>query len=241
MNTQHPFYRVSALITAADLQGPLGREVDIDAKVIDVWQEKMEDESGEAFDAICLVMKDGEVSGWWAYDSDPVDDSVVVGASTTIRHYTAPIPFSMIISGNTPFKDLVYEIARRGNHFLFVIDGVRLTGVVSRMDLLSRTGQICLLSLMFLLESAAEELCLRRAKECWLALPRKRQENSKTHATRRFGTPTMSTESEDGRTNYASLVRATSIADKCTMIRLTGLLSSYSTPEMQAVFGLAAR
>jgi hypothetical protein len=232
---KHPFYRISSLVTAADLQRPLGPHVESDANACDSYDRIFQGDSW-VFDAVSLVMKGPDVVGWCSI----LEADVQEGNPATVAEYMDPIRLSMLVSGHTTFYDLANAFATREPFFYFVLDGSEITGTVSYLDLFSRTGQLCLLSLTFLLESVAEEFCLCEAQQCWSVLPLRRRELAQRVAARRF--PRQSGLAQPSHhLEFASLLRSTTFMDKCIMITGANLLPSVPLAVIESIFENAER
>jgi hypothetical protein len=231
---RNPFYRVSTLVTASDLQQPLASSVESKANAFDAYCDLSGDL--EAFDRMSLVFDDDKVVGWWwPHDGALTDDS-----DDTVGLLMSSIPLSMIVAANTSFFELADMFARRSRPFVFVVDGTDLTGTVSYLDLFSRIGQLCILALTFHLESSAEELCTLQPQQCWSALSPARKKFAEAVLERRHRSVSGTNEAFE-KYRLLQLVRCTTFADKATMIAKAHLVPAISNTELKSVFAFAER
>lgn len=234
------FYRFSSLITAADLQCRLGSHVESDANAYEMFLQLSTDESCNWGDSISLVMRGSEVVGWWSALGADVDEENPAVVSEIMN----PIHLTMLVSGDTTYYDLAYKFANRSHSSpFFVLDGSDITGTVSYSDLFSRTGQLCLLSLTFMLESIAEQLCLLDRVKCWSQLSPKSQRSAKKIAfEKRFNKQLLSDDDFPADTdlvlnwNTALWIKSTYLIDKGTMIVGAELLTSSDAEHIEKVF-----
>jgi hypothetical protein len=217
------FFRISSLVTASDLALPLGLAVSKDDNAFEAMMRLVEADTLTGGDRYSLVLDGSEVVGWWA----PLGEDLNQGDSTTVEAFMEPIQLSKLVSGDLTYYDLA-DVFGRNHRALFVLDGSEITGWISHLSLFSRLGQICLLSLAFLLESAAEDLCLLKPVEAWQALPPNRQKALIDIAKNRLRDLGDMVDLPDDY-KYARLLRVTSISDKLTMLLGARLVQAVPT------------
>ncbi|MSR58806.1 MAG: hypothetical protein EXS05_14330 [Planctomycetaceae bacterium] len=204
---RNPFYRVSSLVSASDLQQPLTEAVDAKMNAFAAYFSLLGGPND--LDRCSLVMDESEIVGqFWAIDYAGEESS-----DETVRDVMGSIPLSMIVSANTSFFELADLFARRPHPFIFIVDGTEVTGTVSYLDLYSRIGQLCLLALAFHLESSAEELCFVRAQQCWDTLsPGRRERAENVFSQRQVSVHGMLTSPDNVR--ILKLLRCTRLPTK---------------------------
>jgi hypothetical protein len=231
---RQPFYRLSSLIKAKDLQRPVAVSFDRQANAYEAFDCLRGDE--ESFERISLVLKDEVPVGWWW----PFDEEIEEGDGSTVGDHMHPIPLSMLVSANTNFYDLADTFAKKTHRFLFVINGTAITGTTSYLDLFSRLGQLCLLSLTFFLEATAEDVCLLKPAECWKAL----SENRRRLAKGIFGAKYKDRKwiaTGDLDRQLPLLIKCTMFADKAPMLTKTHLAKGVSNSELRSVISKAEK
>jgi len=231
IKSRHPFYRFSALVTAKDLETPLALSFDRDADAFGSYQSLLSEQDWH--DRISLVMDKNEIVGWWW----PFDTGLEEGSSEAVGDSMSTLPQSMIVSSGITFFDLADAFSRRSHPFYFVLDGAEITGTVSYLDLFSPTGQMCLLSLAFLLEASIEGLCVLRAEQCWNTLPERRKQLAEEIMGRRF------TFARDLPPElwWPYRIRSTHLIDKGIMLSRCGLVASMSKAEIKSIVSTAER
>ena len=228
-----PFYRISSLVSAKDLQQPLAQAVEWGADAVESWQTLSEEP--QQFDKMSLVLRNDEVIGWWW----PHDEDIVEG--TTVGDTTEALPHSMMLSSNSTFYDIADAFARRQHFLFFVLDGTEITGTISYLNLFSRTGQLCLLSLTFLLETVTEDLCMLAAELCWKTLSDGRKQIAQQVCDVRFKPSQRDDQAPPNEIRWEYLIRSTTFVDKGTMLARSGLLPTISNTELKSVFARAEK
>jgi hypothetical protein len=194
---RQPFYRLSSLIKAKDLQRPVAVSFDRQANEI--------------------LSKDSSSS-----------------ISSSNGH------LSMLVSANTNFYDLADTFAKKTHRFLFVINGTAITGTTSYLDLFSRLGQLCLLSLTFFLEATAEDVCLLKPAECWKALSENRRRLAKGIFEAKYKDRKWIATGDLDR-QLPLLIKCTMFADKAPMLTKTHLAKGVSNSELRSVISKAEK
>lgn len=159
------------------------------------------------------------------------------GDGETIGEQMRPIGLSDLISSNTTYHDLAAAFADESRFFVLVLEGQTIVGWIGFVDLFSRLGQICLMSLAFHLEAVAEQLCQTDPEAFVTVLSPGRQEKATKEwsANPRWNRRRRQSSSPTAR----DLIRATNFIDKKTMVMRKAVLPGWSKAQIEEVFDLA--
>jgi hypothetical protein len=248
------FTQFTKLVTARDLQTPLGPKLASDFTVEEGMQHIESIRQAMYWPEICLVTRDEKPVGWvtWWLLAEQCDDDEdgSVGQSRSAVDAMRPIDPGSLVSADTSALAVARLVAAQGE-FLFVVDGNDITGTLAYENLFKPPFRVCLFSLMIQLEEEARKLISLDALCNWQALSASRQQkaidvfNRKNaeEPSRGFFGPSKPVTVADVTNDYRarSVLKETTFIDKGTIIQKQGLVSAMTKSEMKQLFARAER